>query len=175
MSADAIRASAFEALFVRALAAEGSFRRELCEAGVDLDHLHPEYPQEVWLRALKIAQAHVHPGRPEEEALRELGRSFAEGFLQTVLGGVVRLTLPLLGLERVIDRSARYIGLAGGSAEISVRGEGPRCRRVCFRDPAPLPDFMAGVFEGGLVHAGTPLTVGVQNRAPGGFDLLVSW
>ncbi|WP_224368957.1 DUF2378 family protein [Hyalangium versicolor] len=168
--------SFFEGLFVRALGAEGTFADALRGVGVDVGRLQASYPIEVWNQALEVAwkQRFAHLGR--EAAYRELGRQLATGFIRTLVGKVVDVSLPLLGPDRFVQRIPSLSRLDTFEYQVEVAKLGERRYRVSYRgDPDAKPDFMAGLFEAGLRRTDVKPTVTVTMRETAGFDLEVSW
>lgn len=176
MSGRVTQGSFFEGLFVRALGARGALADALRTVGVDVRHLQSSYPIEVWNDALEVAWKQCYPHLDRESAYRELGRQLAYGFIRTLVGKVVDVSLPLLGPERFVQRIPSLSRLDTFDYEVEVERLGERRYRVSYRqDPDAKPDFMAGLFEVGLRRAGVEPTVVVTMRGPTGFDLEMRW
>lgn len=176
LSGRVTQGSFFEGLFVRALGAEGALADALRTVGVDVRRLQSSYPIEVWNEALEVAWRQCFPHLSRESAYRELGRQLAYGFIRTLVGKVVDVSLPLLGSERFILRIPSLSKLDSFEYQVEVVSLGERHYRVSYReDPDAKPDFMAGLFEVGLRRTGVEPTVVVTMRGPTGFDLEMSW
>ncbi|HEX8699197.1 MAG TPA: DUF2378 family protein [Myxococcaceae bacterium] len=176
LSGRVTQGSFFEGLFVRALQAEGALADALRTVGVDVRHLQPSYPIEVWNDALEVTwrQRFAHLGR--EAAYRELGRQMALGFTRTLVGKVVDVSLPLLGPDRFVQRIPSLSRLDSFEYKVEVARLAERHYRVSYReDPDAKPDFMAGLFEEGLRRTGIAPTVTVTLRELQGFDLELRW
>ncbi|MFL5346745.1 MAG: DUF2378 family protein [Hyalangium sp.] len=166
----------FEGLFVRALGAEGALADALRTVGVDVRRLQSSYPIEVWNEALEVAWKQGFPHLDREAAYRELGRQLAYGFIRTLVGKVVDVSLPVLGPERFIQRLPSLSKLDTFEYQVEVVPLGERRYRVSYRgDPDAKPDLMAGLFEVGLRRTGVDPTVVVTVREPMGFELEMSW
>ncbi|HVG61738.1 MAG TPA: DUF2378 family protein [Hyalangium sp.] len=176
LSGRVTQGSFFEGLFIRALAAEGAFADALRTVGVDVRRLQPRYPIEVWNEALEVAWKHRFSHLAREAAYRELGRQLAYGFLRTLVGKVVDVSLPLLGPERFIQRIPALSKLDAFEYRVQVEQLSERRFRVSYReDPDAKPDFMAGLFETGLRKTGVEPVVEVTKREPTAFDVELSW
>jgi uncharacterized protein (TIGR02265 family) len=165
--------SAFEGLFQRALKPDGAFADELCAAGYDLRRPHPKYPTRVWRACLEIALRHAHPGKPREEGMRALGHAFIAGFFDTIIGRLVAVALPLLGPERITQKFPKYWEATRPGVKIETIVENPNRHRLLFRDPHPMPDFVAGIIEAALQRAGKNIRVEVGMRTAIGFEIVV--
>jgi uncharacterized protein (TIGR02265 family) len=176
LSGRVTQGSFFEGLFVRALGVQGNVADALRTVGVDVRHLQASYPIEVWNEALEVAWKQCFAHLERESAYRELGRQLAYGFIRTLVGKVVDVSLPLLGPERFVQRIPSLSKLDTFDYEVEVVKLGERRYRVSYRnDPDAKPDFMAGLFEVGLRRTGVEPSVVVTMREPTGFDLEMSW
>ncbi|HZA14545.1 MAG TPA: DUF2378 family protein [Myxococcaceae bacterium] len=166
--------SAFEGLFQRALNPQGAFADELRAAGYDLRRPSPKYPTRVWRACLEVALRHVHPGKPPHEGIRLLGHAFIQGFFHTIVGKLVSVALPLLGPDRIAAKFPKYWEATRPGVKIDVIVDNPHRHRLLFRDPHPMPDFVAGIIEAALQRAGRPVQVEVGSRAPISFEIIVT-
>ena len=176
LSGRVTQGSFFEGLFVRSLDVQGAVADALRAVGVDVQRLQPSYPIEVWNQALEVAWKQCFAHLERQEAYRELGRQLAQGFIRTLVGKVVDVSLPLIGPARFIHRIPSLARLDTFDYEVKVEQLGEKRYRVSYRrDPEAKPDFMAGLFEVGLRRTGVEPTVEVTHRQSGGFDLEMSW
>ncbi len=117
-----VQASMFEGLFVRALRVEPSsdFARALAEAGYALQAPRAVYEVEVWTACLDVAAARLHPELARFEAWRRLGRVFIDGYFQTPIGRVIAVALPLMKVDRFVERVPQFLrtGLGGSTCEV---------------------------------------------------------
>jgi uncharacterized protein (TIGR02265 family) len=175
-SGRATQGSFFEGLFIRSLQAGGAFAAALRACGFDPQHPRALYPIEVWNAALEVAWRHCYPELDRESAYRELGRQLCRGFLQTWMGKVVDMGLPMLGPERLIARVPNLFTLDSYRYDVRVLPVSWHHARVCFRnDPDAKPDLVAGLLEEGLLRTGARPTVTVTLRQGPNFDLDVTW
>lgn len=166
--------SAFEGLFQRALKPAGAFAEELRAAGYDLRQPRPKYPTRVWRDCLGVALRHVHAGKPPEQGMRLLGHAFIDGFSDTIMGKLVSVALPLLGPDRITQKFPKYWEATRPGVKIETIVENANRRRLVFRDPHPMPDFVAGIIEAALERAGKPVQVEVGSRGAIGFEIIVT-
>jgi uncharacterized protein (TIGR02265 family) len=175
-SGRATQGSFFEGLFIRSLQASGAFAAALRDCGFDPYHPRAIYPIEVWNAALEVAWRHCYPELERESAYRELGRQLCRGFLQTWMGKVVDMGLPMLGPERLLARVPSLFALDTFRYDVRVVSLGWHHSRVSFRnDPEAKPDLIAGLLEAGLTKTGAQPTVTVTLRQGQDFDLDVTW
>jgi uncharacterized protein (TIGR02265 family) len=151
----------------------GSFAEELRAAGYDLTRPRLKYPTRIWRECLEIAVRHAHPGKLHADAMRLLGHAFIEGFFDTIMGRLVSVALPLLGPERITQKFPQYWEATRPGVKIETIVENPNRHRLCFRDPHPMPDFVAGIIEAALRRAGKKIRVEVGARSAISFDIIV--
>jgi uncharacterized protein (TIGR02265 family) len=167
--------SVFEGLFVRALKPTGRFAEELKAAGYDPKAPRVRYPVKVWNDALAVAARHLFPGMTLPQAHWKLGRKFVDGFLGTLVGGVVGVALPLIGPARFAARVPSYMKMDANKATCVAVEVAKNQWRIEFRNDASVdPEFIAGAAERGLERTNVAPRVIVCPVA-GGFDLTLSW
>jgi uncharacterized protein (TIGR02265 family) len=168
-----VEASMFEGLFVRALRVEraSAFAEELRRAGYDLDAPKEHYDVAVWTACLDVAGARLHPDASREEAWRRLGRTFAKGYFDTLIGRAIAAVLPWMRAERFLERGPQFLrtGLGGAGCDVDLMGPGEAL--VLLHGPHPGSAFvLTGVLEECFARMGvegtfTPTVVeGVEGR-----------
>ncbi len=168
--------SLFEGLFVRALGAQGAFKSELRANGYDIDRPEPAYPAAVFNACLRVAHRHCYPDVDAASAFRALGVRFTNGFLETIVGRVVGVGLPLLGPERFLRKFPTLARMDSSPVQVTVEPAGERAMRLTFRDDPHLnPDFVAGILEGGLRVTKVEPTVNVEKVVANGCDIVCRW
>jgi uncharacterized protein (TIGR02265 family) len=165
-SASTIDSTLFEAMFVRTLTPTGAFAEELRTIGFDLAQMQPKYPASLWRRCVEVARRHTYPGLSKEEGMRQLGRDFMKGYYGTLLGKVVSAAMPLIGLERTLNRLERMWKASQPTAELTIEKEAPGQWRLEVREPGILPEFSAGILEGGAQPIGVPVSVEIIEHSP---------
>jgi uncharacterized protein (TIGR02265 family) len=170
------RAILFEGLFVHGLPRDEAFEAELHEAGFDRDDLLPQYPLRLFRQCLDIACRHFYPGLTVEEGRRRLGQQFAQGFLQTVLGRVVSVSLPLLGPARFLKKFPEHLRFDSSPIVVNTVQVSERQFRLEFRTGVGLsPYFLRGLLEEGLRMTRVSPNVRVTQNSPISFDLHITW
>ncbi len=167
--------SQFEGMFVRALQPQGAFLEELRGLGYDPQKPEPAYPTDVWIKSLEVAQRHRYPRLSPSQGLRQLGRDFVNGFLDTLVGKVIGVGLPLLGPVRALKRLPSYVTTTRTDVTVEVVVEGDRRVRMRVADPFPIPEFFAGIVEVGLERAGVKAAVTTEAAGDGRYDMVASW
>ena len=168
----------FEGLFVRALGVDPSsaFGNELRAAGFDLNEVRPAYPIEVWVDCVDVAWRHVHPESSRDEAWVWLGRRFVEGYFETFVGRAIATSLPLMSVQRFVERIPWFVrtGLGGSTAEVDLTG--PNTATVVMNGPhARSSLLLSGVLEGSFERLGVKGTFKVVPLEGVVSRLEISW
>jgi uncharacterized protein (TIGR02265 family) len=167
--------SVFEALFVRLLQPQGTFKDDLRAAGYDPDHLEMRYPNAVLLATLDVAARHVYPELSREAAHRKLGRRFTDRYFTTLLGRITRTLVLSLGVDRFVMQLPKFVRLSATGVSITVQKLGPGDFKLVYTCESQSPDFIAGSLEGGVDNLSTfNLHAQVVRRQPAEFELRVT-
>jgi uncharacterized protein (TIGR02265 family) len=170
------RALLFESLFIHGLSRNEAFEQELREAGFDRDDLLPQYPLSLFRSCLDIACRHFYPGMTVEEGRRRLGHHFVQGFSRTVLGGVVSVSMPLLGPARFLKKFPEHLRFDSSPIFVNAVEVGERQFRMEFRTGVELsPYFLRGILEEGLRLTRANPTIRVAQGSPISFELHITW
>jgi uncharacterized protein (TIGR02265 family) len=170
--------SLFEALFAHGLVPAGDFKAELLRVGVDVDRLKGRYTGREFRDALEVARRHVHPQLRDDEAYRLLGRLLMVNFLNTLVGRVLGVALPLMHAKSFLERTPRFIRM--GRPQVKVRvvavpGEA-QAMDVSVEDPSDIPPgVLLGIAEVGLERVAAVPHIEVTARAAGRFTMRVRW
>ncbi len=168
--------SVMEGLFVRGIKAEGGLIERLVTLGYDPRKPEVTYPITTYQKCITAARYELYSKLSDEEAYRALGRKLADGFLETLVGKVVGVAMPMIGPARVVERIPRYVSVMGRpEMVVRITPAGERGRRVYFFDTYNHPDFMAGNIEVALERASATPTVVVEERTADGYRLFVRW
>lgn len=155
-------ASAFEALYIRALGEQltPKLKDELRKVGLDVEKpLQPAYPFEVWYQSLLLTATSLHPGVSREEAVERIGVTFLEGFQRTLIGAAVLQFARVIGVERSLVRMDRNTRTSSNVFVSKVERVGPKHMKLSSQlDPEFLGKFPPGEvalahFQTGLVRA----------------------
>ncbi len=165
----------FEGLFAKLLKPEGAFKVDLRAAGYDVDNPGLHYPTSVLLDCLHVAARHVYPELSREEALRMLGRRFADRYLTTILGRIVRTLVLALGVEKFIMQMPKIVALSSTGLSARVQRLGAGEFQIVFHGEHQSPDFTAGALEGGARDLSVfHLRAEIVRREPAEFELKLS-
>lgn len=136
----------FEGMFVFGLQPDALLRAELKAAGFDLEHPLPEYPYEVWRKCLLIATRHTFPNENPDRAAWLLGERFIDGYLTTLVGKLIGVTMPFLSAKTLVQRSPRLCssGITGAIFDLEWLGEQEAILKMPNL-PWPNQFFTAGV------------------------------
>jgi uncharacterized protein (TIGR02265 family) len=142
--------SIFEGLFTKLLQPQGAFKGDLRAAGYDVDAPELRYPTAILRSCLDVAARHVYPELSCEDAHRKLGQRFADRYLTTILGRIIRTLIFALGVDKFVMQMPKIValsstGLASEVKKLATPGE----YSIVFRGESQSPDFIAGAFEGG--------------------------
>lgn len=155
----------FEGLFTRALDPDPGFADELRSAGFDLSHPEPRYPTRIWHACLEIARRRTFPALSRDEGFRRLGHLYIEGFFETILGKVIAVAMPILGVQRTIPRIPRMWKSAQPTMQIDLQKSGEKEWTLSLREPGMLPDFCAGLIEAAATPTREKVAVEVKERS----------
>jgi uncharacterized protein (TIGR02265 family) len=170
------RATVFDCLFIKGLRADGALAELLRAEGVELRSLNAEYPIRVLNRCVDATCAHLYPDLELEDARLRLGRSFVQGFVQTLLGKAVAVGLPMLGPVRYLKRFPDNVLMDDSPLRVSLVQLGERTFRMEFRNEFQvLSGFMSGVLLEWLKLARAEATITTERHSPMSFDLHISW
>ncbi len=175
LSVSMVQSTVFEGLFRRALKPTPALVEELRRIGYDPERPKTEYPMPVWSDCLEAARRHVYPTLSRAEGMEALGRDFANGYLETIVGKVIGAALPLLGPARALRRLPNYFTTARTDVTLTVDMEGDRRARVRVADPYPMPEMLVGIIIAGLRKTGVEASVSIERQVGYNYDLLVSW
>jgi uncharacterized protein (TIGR02265 family) len=166
----------FEGLFEKLFHPEGAFKDDLRSAGYDVDRPELRYPTAVLVATLDVAARHVYPELPREEAHRKIGQRFADRYLTTIIGRIVRTLVLALGVEKFVLQLPKVVTLTttGLSAEVTkldARGE----YSIVFKGQDQSPDFIAGAMEGGAQDLSVlEVRAEIVRRSPTGFEMKIT-
>ena len=172
-----IPVSVMEGLFVRGLHADGKLAEGLLSLGYDIRKPELNYPVLTYQRCVNLARQELFSHLSDEEAYRLLGRKLITGFLETLVGRVVAVAMPMIGPARVVDRLPRYLAMMGRTdLEVTMTPVTERSRRIYLPDRYNRPEFLAGGLEVGLEQANAPQAlVTVEERSLEGYRLFLRW
>lgn len=171
-----IPVSVMEGLFVRGLKAEGRLVERLLSLGYDIKKPEVNYSVLTYQRCVNAARQEAFPHLTDEEAYRLLGRRLVEGFLETLVGKVVAVAMPMIGPGHVVERLPRYLAMMGrGEMVVRITPAGGTARRIYFGDIYNRPEFLAGCLDAALEKACVHPTVSVEERTSDGYRLFVRW
>lgn len=165
----------FEGLFARAVPLSPELARELKQCGYDVEHPEAGASGATFAACIEAARLSIHATKPADEGQRELGRAFARGFRETILGRVVTTALPILGPGRFLPRVPGRLASVRRDATVVVKVTGPTSASLHFVDPQPLSSFFAGVIEEALRFSKAREPRVVVTLEPGGYRLDATW
>jgi len=158
--------ASFEAMFTRTLKPEGTFLEELRAVGFDPRSYRGRMPTRIWHACLDVARRHTFPTHSVADGYHRLGLLFMEGYFQTILGRLLTAAMPLVGLERSLMRVPKAWKANQPTLEMTVEKQADRQWRVEIKEKGVLPDFCAGLLEGGAKPIGVTVQVNVLERSP---------
>ncbi len=176
----AIPAATFEGLFVRGLSVDAALRERLRRAGFDAASLQLTYPVSVWEACLATTREHLFAAMEPADADFVLGQKFNHGFLDTLVGSIIKVGLPLLGLKRVVARLPRTVPSAFPGSRVVVDELTEGQAKVTVSASPISADFARGVFvdAGRMVRQVVTTAVVRQTTTPAlghAFTISASW
>lgn len=121
-----------------------------------------------------LARQHLYPTLSEDAGRAELGRAFARGFQQTMIGRVISVAIPLLGPAGYLKRFPSHMKMSEASG-LTVVEVGPKAFRLEFRQTPVVPGFLAGLLESGVRATRVVPRVVLRRLEPGAFDINIDW
>ncbi len=168
--------SMFEAMLVRALTPNPGLSAELATLGVDPNRLDTAYPTPVWVKTLEAVRRHHYGAMSTELAYRRIGKDFAAGYLNTIVGKVLLAALSFMSPRRFLERAPSYMHMGRRDLDVSLESVSDHEGRLRFKDPFGVPPgFPMGIFDEAFERMKSKVSVRVETRAPGDFDLVFSW
>ncbi|QSQ17087.1 DUF2378 family protein [Myxococcus landrumensis] len=129
--------------------------------------LHTAYPASVWPAVIRLLAGSTLPHLEREEAEYELGRRFAERFIQTRMGTVLQGFAQVVGTEQMLLRLSRTLRSTNNFLDVTLRPHGDEGGwelrlhpvREFERHPrrqADPPHFARGLLTYAFQHGGAP-------------------
>ena len=151
MSRARANATMFEGLFRRSLdvPADSTFADDLRAVGFDLRAIEASYDKDVWTASLDVAARHRYPELARYDAWRRLGRDFIDGYLETMIGRLIAVVLPLTSPRRFLENVPAFVrtGTSGVNTDVELNADA-RTATLTFDGPhAGSSALMAGVVE----------------------------
>lgn len=138
--------SMFEGLFVRSLKVGEPLTTRLREHGFDVAKPKPRYPMRVWEQCIDTTIAELKLGPTREAAWVEMGRSFIDGYFQTLVGKFISTSLPFLNAKTFMPRVPRFMTTGLDGVAISMAWQGPREAKLTVLGPGYIAaHFMTGI------------------------------
>ncbi len=154
---EVVFADAVEGLFFKGLGARvtPALRGELKALGLDLEtRLLPAYSRKVWNAAIALAAARTWPQLDVGEAHVQLGRTFIDGYRQTLMGKALTGMARMLGPLRTLGRMGRNLRTGGSYNETTLTQDGPALVRFWINEPYLDPGYVKGLLQGTLEACG---------------------
>lgn len=162
-----------EGLFVRAYGAQVTppLKEQLRAMGLE----GAAVDAEIFGKAFALLRDAVHPGVEPALAERQMGARFLAGYFETAMGGLVKMMLKLLSVEKALARVPQSLMSGANFIEARVEKEGERHYRLTMSDYSTSPDFLCGVVEEMVSRAGGKPAVEIVERKGRALVMAVRW
>jgi len=172
-----IASSTFEGMFIRALKVEGTVAAKMKEAGFDAVRMEPSYTVDVWRKCLQIAAAHYYPAQSPSAAEFSLGSKMVEGYLETIVGKMIKAAMPFLSADSLCMRLPRFFssGIVGAVKQPEVSKLGERHYKVTLFGDQGVPWFTAGAIDTTLRLTKVKPTVTAVDVKAESFSCDITW
>lgn len=148
----------------------------LLEVGIDAKKLLPGYGRDVVRDAVRAIAAEVFPSLPPEQAERETGKLFIQGYGRTLVGASMLQLMRIIGPRMTLERMQRNFRTGTNFVETRFTSLGARAAELWFNDHSGVPEFIAGIIEGGAAHTGAKgARVTISARDEVSCTLRVDW
>lgn len=112
---------------------------------------------ETFGKAFVLLRDAVHPGIEPTLAERQMGARFLSGYFETAIGGLVKVMLKLLPVEKALMRVPQSLMSGANFIEARVEKAGERHYRLTMSDFSTSPHFLCGVVSQMVtLSGGTP-------------------
>ncbi|MBL8923811.1 MAG: DUF2378 family protein [Myxococcaceae bacterium] len=162
---------------LRGLGADVSPRLKATLKALDLDpdnEFPPAWPAERLRAWLDAASDDIYQDLPREEAHRRIGRRFIDGWQRTLIGAASAQFLKVIGPRRALERLTRAFRTGDNFSQSSVTFPGDTVALVTLNTQS-LPDYIAGILDGGLALLGVQGRVTIERVAGDDMDFRVEW
>ncbi|MBL8910599.1 MAG: DUF2378 family protein [Archangium sp.] len=170
---------AIEALFVRGLGARLTPEvkdRIVNKHGINLDRMPPAYPIRQVVEACRSILPMLYPRLSEAEGFRQLGVSFMQGYVETLVGKAMVAVLKVIGPRRTLERMQKNFRTGGNYLETRFKVLGPTTCELWINDCTGMPTFYAGMIEEGARMIGTRnLKTSLTPDTGPAWTMLVTW
>ncbi len=129
-------------------------RSEILQLGVDLKKLRPAYQAELFETCVNLLRQWMHPQVSDRQAFETMGHNLVEGYLNTPMGGVLRIVLKFLSPEGMLRRAKDNISSGVSFIDTTVTQNGERNFTIYVSDASSHPGLLAGSLAGGIMMVG---------------------
>lgn len=137
--------------------------------------LLPAYPQRVWIEVLSFVARELHPGLPLEAAVAAVGRSFMDGYAETMVGRAMVAMTRLLGPRRTLERVNRQFRTGNNFTETRLTLVSGTEYHLWVNE-VRLAGWYVGILSRGLELAGgKAVQVELHQRDEPGGTFRVKW
>lgn len=152
--------SMFEGLYDRVLKPDGEFRDAIKAAGYDSANPKNEYPIAVWQGCLEATARYKHPGLDRDAALRAIGRSFLNGYFETIVGRLIAAAFPYFSPRSFVTRVPRLLRAGIKELETDLEWQSKTKARLVLHGPHEGACFMsAGIAEECFARLKVPVRI----------------
>ena len=148
----------------------------LRQRGLDLSvSLRPAYPLRVWIEVLSFVARELHPGLAPDTAVAAVGRTFMDGYGETMVGRAMMAMMRLIGPRRTLERVTRQFRTGNNFSETKLSLVGATEYHLWVNE-VQLAGWYVGILSRGLELAGgKEVKVELLQRDAGGGTFRVRW
>ena len=162
-----------EGLFTRAYGAQvtPALKEEFRRLGLEGAAVEAE----AFGKAFVLLRDAVHPGIEPNVAERQMGERFLAGYFETAIGGLVKMMLKLLPVEKAVMRVPQSLMSGANFIEARVEKQGERQYRLTMSDFSTSPDFLCGIVSQMITRTGGIPEVKIIEQNGRALVMAVSW
>lgn len=162
-----------EGLFVRAYGAQvpAALQAKFRELGL----FAPSVDAEVFGQCFQLLRDAVLPGVDPAAAERQMGARFLAGYFDTAMGGLVKVMLKMLSVEKALARVPQSLMSGANFIEARVDPVGEREVKLVMNDYSTSPDFLCGIVTEMVTRAGGRPQVEIVERKGRATVMRVRW
>jgi uncharacterized protein (TIGR02265 family) len=137
--------------------------------------LLPAYPQQVFTDVISFVARELHPGLSLDAGVTAVGRTFMDGYGETMIGRAMLAMMRLIGPRRTLERVTRQFRTGNNYSETKLTAVGATEYHLWVNE-VRLPGWYIGIISRGLELAGAQdVKVELSQRDEAGGTFVVKW
>lgn len=137
--------------------------------------LLPAYPRQVFTDVISFVARELHPGLSPDAGVIAVGRTFMDGYGETMIGRAMMAMMRLIGPRRTLERVTRQFRTGNNYSETKLIAVGATEYHLWVNE-VRLPGWYIGIVSRGLELAGgLDVKVELSQHDEAGGTFVVKW